>query len=43
MRCFFLCNGHIAGVEMLSGLSDQEAIAKAHTLSSKRKGPHNLA
>jgi hypothetical protein len=36
MRCFFLCNGHIAGVETLSGLSDQEAIAKAHLLFSER-------
>jgi hypothetical protein len=32
MRCFFLRNGHIAGVEMLPGLSDQDAIAKAQTL-----------
>ena len=32
MRCFFLRNGHIAAVEMLPDLSDQEAIAKAHKL-----------
>jgi hypothetical protein len=32
MRCFFLREGHIAAVEMLPDLSDQEAIAKAHKL-----------
>jgi len=32
MRCFFLRNGHIAAVEMLPGLSDQDAIAKAQKL-----------
>jgi hypothetical protein len=32
MRCFFMRAGHIAGVEMLTGLSDQEAIAKAQRL-----------
>ena len=32
MRCFFLRAGHIAAVEMLRDLSDQEAIAKAHKL-----------
>ena len=32
MRCFFLRNGHIAAVEMLPGLSDQDAIAKAQNL-----------
>jgi hypothetical protein len=40
MRCYFLWDGHIAGVEMLPlGLSDEDAIARAHTLSSNRKGP----
>ena len=40
MRCYFLHDGHIAGVEMLPlGLSDEEAIARARMLSSKRKGP----
>ena len=40
MRCYFLRDGHIAGVEMLPlGLSDKDAIAGAHALSSKRKGP----
>jgi hypothetical protein len=36
MRCFFLRNGHVAAVEMLSGLSDEAAIAKAHLLFSDR-------
>jgi hypothetical protein len=40
MRCYFLRGGRIAGVEILPlGLSDEDAIARAHTLSSKRKGP----
>lgn len=39
MRCYFLRAGRLAGVEVLpAGLSDEEAIAKAHALSSKRKG-----
>ena len=39
MLCYFLRDGHIAGVEMPPlGLSDQDAITRAHTLSSKRKG-----
>jgi hypothetical protein len=40
MLCYFLRDGQIAGVEMLPlGLSDEDAITRAHTLSSKRKGP----
>lgn len=40
MRCYFLRGGRIAGVEILPlGLSDEDAIARAHTLASKRKGP----
>ena len=40
MRCYFLRGGRIAGVEILPlGLSDEHAIARAHALSSKRKGP----
>ena len=40
MRCYFLRDRHIAGIEILPlGLSDEDAIARAHTLSSKRKGP----
>jgi hypothetical protein len=39
MRCYFLRDGHIAGVEVLPpGISDEDAIARAHTLSAKRKG-----
>jgi hypothetical protein len=29
--------GHVAGVEMLAGLSDQDAIANAHLLFSERE------
>ena len=40
MRCFFLRDGRIADFEMLTpGLSDEDAIAQAHILFSKRKGP----
>jgi hypothetical protein len=40
MRCYFLRDNRIAGVEILPlGLSDEDAIARAHTVSSKRKGP----
>ena len=40
MRCCFLSDGRVVGVEMLPvGLSDEDAIARAHALSSKRKGP----
>jgi hypothetical protein len=40
MRCYFLRNGRIAGVEILPPeLSDEDAIARARTLFSKRKGP----
>jgi hypothetical protein len=38
MRCYFLRKGHIASVEILTGLSDEEAIAKAHHLFSLRPG-----
>ena len=33
----FVRAGHIAGVEMLTGLSDEDAIVKAHLLFSERK------
>jgi hypothetical protein len=36
MRCYFMRDGHIQEIELLTGLSDQEAIAKAHTLFSER-------
>ena len=40
MRCYFIRNDHVVGVDMLPpGLSDQDAIAAAHKLSAKRKGP----
>ena len=37
MRLFLMRAGHIASVEELPGLSDEEAIAKAHALFSARK------
>jgi hypothetical protein len=40
MRCYFLRAGRLAGVAVLpEGLSDEEAIARAHVLVAKRKGP----
>ena len=40
MRCYFLSNNRIAGVEILPlGLSDEASIASAHTAYAKRKGP----
>jgi hypothetical protein len=40
MPCYFLRNGHVAGVEMLPlGLSDEGAIARARVRLSKRRGP----
>ena len=39
MRCYFLIDGCIPGIEMLTGLSDGDAIAMAHLLSSKRRVP----
>jgi hypothetical protein len=32
VRCYFLSKGHIADVEIITGLSDQEAMAKGHLL-----------
>jgi hypothetical protein len=37
MRCYFLRAGRIEAVEELPGLSDDEAVAKAHALFSERK------
>jgi hypothetical protein len=37
MRCYFMRDGHIEAVEELPGLSDEQAIAKAHALFSERK------
>jgi hypothetical protein len=40
MRCYFLNDGRIVGVEMLPpGLSDKNAIARAHMLALERKSP----
>jgi hypothetical protein len=40
VRCYFLHNRRIAGVEILpAGVSDEEAIARAQALAAKRKGP----
>jgi hypothetical protein len=37
MRCFFMRSGHIAGVEELPGLSDEEAVEKGRQLFDARK------
>jgi hypothetical protein len=37
MRCYFMRGGRIEAVEELIGLSDEQAIAKAHALFSERK------
>ena len=37
MRCYFMRGGQIEAVEELSGLSDNEAVAKARALFSERK------
>ncbi len=40
MRSYFLRAGRLAGVAVLpEGLSDDQAIARAHVLVAKRKGP----
>jgi hypothetical protein len=39
MRCYFLIDGHIAGIEMMTGLSDRDAVAKARLLFSERRIP----
>ena len=36
MRCYFLSGGHIAAVEELTGLSDDQAVAKAYQLFAER-------
>jgi hypothetical protein len=35
----FMRSGHIFDAEMLSGLSDEEAVAKAKLLFSRHEGP----
>jgi hypothetical protein len=37
MPCYSMRGGHIASVEELPGLTDDEALAKAHALISERK------
>jgi hypothetical protein len=37
MRCYFMRNGHIAAVEPLDFVSDDEAIEKAKSLFAERK------
>ena len=39
MRCYFLIDGHIAGIEMMTGLSDRDAVTKARLLFSERRIP----
>jgi hypothetical protein len=40
MQCYFLRDGHIAGVEILPPNSpDEDAIVRAHVRAAKRKGP----
>jgi hypothetical protein len=38
MRCYFMRDGHIAAVEELFGLTDEEATIKSHELYLERKG-----
>jgi hypothetical protein len=37
MQCYFMRGGHIEAIEELPGLSDEEAIAKAHAMFSAQK------
>jgi hypothetical protein len=37
MQCYFMRDGHIEAVEELPGVSEEEAITKAHALFSERK------
>jgi hypothetical protein len=36
MRCYFMRAGHIEAVEILEGLTDEEAIEKARSLFTER-------
>jgi hypothetical protein len=36
MRCYFMSNGHIAGVEVLTVASDDDAIKQARALFQER-------
>ena len=42
MRCYFLIDGHIAGIEMMTGLSDRDAVTKARLLFSERMIPFDV-
>ena len=37
MRCYFMRAGHIAGVEAISGFSDDETIRRARELFEQRR------
>jgi hypothetical protein len=37
MRCYFMRAGHIVAVELIPGLTDEQAIEKGHTLFAARK------
>jgi hypothetical protein len=37
MRCYFMRDGHIAGVEEMPSLTDEEAVQKARSLFAARK------
>lgn len=41
MRCFFLRRGHIAGVELLPGLGDAEAVEKCRQMYEAKKDEAN--
>jgi hypothetical protein len=42
VRCYFMRNGHIAGVEELPGLPDEEAIEKGRELFEARKAQNGF-
>jgi hypothetical protein len=37
VRCYFMRDGHIVGVEALPDMSDAEAIARGHQLLKERR------
>ncbi len=37
MRCFFLRGGHIAAVELMPGLTDEQAVEKCRLLYESRR------
>jgi hypothetical protein len=40
MRCYFMRAGHIAGVEAIPGLPDDETIRRARELFEERRQSH---